>query len=228
METNFLIFDIYWTFVLPSICLFSFLTNVFNVIITYVLRKKSVVYKYMFLNSVTNLAYLFIMFFVFLIKCGQLCDNLKDSYIAKFYHHYFFFFIGNSLGLIGLFMEILISLQRIFYIKNITIFLRDSSINILLLCLVIFSLALYSPNLFFNKINAYPIKDNDKIIYKREPTDYYKHNSSVKIFIGVAQGLRLVLVLVLIVSLNFLTFRFFKKRIVKKKVVVKENESSID
>jgi hypothetical protein len=39
----------------------------------------------------------------------------------------------------------------------------------------------------------------------------------VKIFIGVAQGLRLVLVLVLIVSLNFLTFRFFKKRIVKKK-----------
>ena len=92
MENNYLIFDIYWTFVLPSICVFSFLTNVFNVIITYVLRKKSVVYKYMFLNSVTNLAYLFIMFFVFLIKCGQLCDDLKDSYIAKFYHHYFFFF----------------------------------------------------------------------------------------------------------------------------------------
>ena len=117
-------------------------------------------------------------------------------------------------------MEILISLQRIFFMKNINFSLKNSTINWLLIALFLFTLFIYSPSLAFFQINSSFSKVNNFLIYKREPSEYFKQSHAIKIALGATQGLRLVLILILLVTLNFLTCYFFQKRATKKKRLI--------
>ena len=145
--------DIYWTFVLPFICSCSILTCLSNLIIFASLKSKNIIYKFMLYNSLSDIAYLFSVMFVFVMRCGQFCDELKDSYAAKFYHHYIFTFVANSLGLFGILIEILISAQRIFFLTN-KAFMDRRKISVTLIGCLVFSFVFCVPQLFAFEIKA--------------------------------------------------------------------------
>ena len=217
--------DIYWTFILPVICLFSIVTNLINIKVFYALKSKNIIYKYMLYNSLSNVAYLLTVVFVFVIKCGRFCEDLKDSYIAKVYHQYIFIFLSNSLGLFCLFTEIVISMQRIIFIKNVS---RKwcCSINFVLIGLLVFSFAFNLPHVFLAQIKPVYISHSNntdtvkrKLVYVREPIQIFKKNASIKFLLGFQVGFRLLLSLILLSTLNYLTYFYFKKRASKKKLL---------
>ena len=139
--------DIYWTFILPLICSYSIVTSIINLIIFGTLKSKNIIYKFMLYNSMSDIAYLFSVMFVFVMRCGQFCDELKHSYIAKFYHHYIFTYVANSIGLFGILIEILISVQRIFFLTN-RAFMDRFKINLTLIGFLVFSFGFCIPQLF--------------------------------------------------------------------------------
>ena len=155
--------DIYWTFVLPSVSLYSLLTNVINAKVFYSISSKNVIYKYMLYNSLSNIGYLLTVIFVFAMKCGELCD-VKDSYLAKFYHHYIFIYASNSLALFSIFIEIIILLQRIFFIKN-DLSIQKWPINFIFAFLLVISLILNLPNVIAAEIKPiWSMKKNPILI----------------------------------------------------------------
>ena len=86
--------DFWWTFLLPFICFCSLMTNILNIIVLYDLKSKSKIYKYMLMKSITNSIYLFIYFFIFLLKCGKFCKN-ENSFIILAYQQYMFFYVSK-------------------------------------------------------------------------------------------------------------------------------------
>jgi hypothetical protein len=211
--------DIYWTFVLPLICAFSILTCLINLIIFASLKSKNIIYKFMLYNSLSDIAYLFSVMFVFVMRCGQFCDELKDSYAAKFYHHYIFTFVANSLGLFGILIEILISVQRIFFLTN-KAFMDRTKINVTLIGFLTFSFVFCIPQLFAFEIKALQARkksgqNETSLIYIREnvtPNMSFLFRNLV----GIQTAFRLILIVCLIFTLNYLTFYFFTRHVRKK------------
>ena len=109
--------DVYWTFVLPSICLVSLLANTINIWIFNSIKSSNIIYKYMLINGIFDQAYLITVFFVFTIRCGKLCD-IKNSYMAQFYAVYIYGYTTSSLSLFGILLEISILVQRYMFLAR--------------------------------------------------------------------------------------------------------------
>jgi len=149
------------------------------------------------------------------MKCGEFCD-VKDSYVAKFYHHYIFIYASNSLALFSIFIEIIISLQRIFFIKN-DLSIQKWPINFIFALLLVISLILNLPNVIAAEIKPIWSMKNNATIYVREPKLFFKKKPWVKIIIGMLVGLRMILIFVLLIVLYILTYYFFVRHLKKKK-----------
>ena len=216
--TCFLI-DICWTFLLPSICLFSILSNCINSSVFYRLKSKYVIYKYMFFNSIGAIGYLFTVAFVFLIRCGQFCE-IKDSLVVKVYHLYAFKYMAASFGLFCILVEIIISLQRICLILNKK--LPEKINSIFLLFLLAFCFIFYIKILYMFEIR--PLADGKnttiniiKSIAKYEMVNvFYDKSFLIRIFMALQAGVRLLLIMCLVFTLNVLTYLYFKKHTQKK------------
>ena len=205
---------IYWTFVLPFVSSLSLISNGINVKVFYSITSINVVYKYMLYNSLSNMGYLLTVVFVFVMKCGHLCD-IKDTYFAKFYHHYIFIYASNSIAVFGILIEIIITIQRIFFIRNKSS-VKNWPINYILAFLLIFSFIINLPNVIAAEIKPIWSEEKNSTIYVREPKMFFKKNPWIKIFIGMLVGLRLFLILVLLVVLNILMYYLFTEHVKKK------------
>jgi hypothetical protein len=210
--------DVYWTFILPLICFYSIITSLINLIVFFTLKSKNIIYKIMLYNSLSDIAYLLSVIFVFVIRCGQFCPELKDSYMAKIYHQYVFMYVANSLGLFGVLIEILISVQRIFILTNRT-FMNASKTNVCLVAFLIFSFLFCMPQLFafeLKRTETITSSNTTRIIYTRENITpnmsfLFRH------LFGIQQAFRLILIVCLIFTLNYLTYYLFKKQAKKKR-----------
>ena len=221
-----LVKDVYWTFILPLICVISMATSLINIAVFGALKTKNIIYKFMFYNCTCDLAYLLSVTFVFIMRCGQFCE-IKDSYIAKFYHHYVFIYIANSLALYGIFMEIAISTQRIIFLTNKSLSKR-LNLNVLLGILLVFSFVFYIPHIFAFEIKAVYRNETStttkanathsvpKLVYIRENVTPDK-SLAFRMFIGMQVVLRLILIVCLIFTLNYLTYYLFSKQADKKR-----------
>ena len=210
--------DIYWTFILPLICMYSIITSLINLLVFASLKSKNIIYKIMLYNSISDIGYLVSVMFVFVIRCGQFCDNLKDSYMAKLYHHYIFMFVANSLALFGILIEILISMQRIFFLMNRT-FINRSKINLTLIGFLLFSFVFCVPQLFsfeIKQITRVTKLNVTRLIYVRENVTPHMSYLFRNLF-GIQHAFRLILIIFLIFTLNFLTYYLFKKHANKKR-----------
>lgn len=207
--------DVYWTFILPLICFYSIITSLINLIVFATLKSKNIIYKIMLYNSLSDIAYLLSVIFVFVIRCGQFCPELKDSYMAKIYHQYIFMYLANSLGLFGVLIEILISVQRIFILTNRT-FMNASKTNVCLIVFLIFSFLFCMPQLFAFELKRMTSANTTRIIYTRENITpnmsfLFRH------LFGIQHAFRLILIVCLIFTLNYLTYYLFKKQAKKKR-----------
>ena len=210
--------DVYWTFILPLICLYSIITCVINLLVFASLKSKNVIYKIMLYNSISDIAYLVAVMFVFVIRCGEFCDELKNSYMAIVYHQYIFMYFANSLALFGIFIEILISVQRIFILTNRS-FINKFKINLTLLGFLVFSFLFCVPQLFSFKIKQIENMttfNTTRLIYVRENMTPNMSFLFRNLF-GIQQTFRLILIVFLIFTLNYLTYYLFKKHTNKKR-----------
>ena len=84
-------------YVLPPICAFGIATNILCIIVS-AKRDESNAKSldYILLNSVIDVVFLLIEFFLFIIRCGALCPY-GYTYGAKFYEIYIYLFVGYVL-----------------------------------------------------------------------------------------------------------------------------------
>jgi hypothetical protein len=68
--------------------------------------------KHILVNSLNDFAFLFIQFFLFLIRCGTLCP-WGNTYAAKFYDLYIYLFIGYVLITFQAQFNLYMSVQRL-------------------------------------------------------------------------------------------------------------------
>ena len=206
--------DVYWTFVLPGICIFSILTNILNTIVFSKMKTKNHVYKLMLYNSVANLAYLLTVVFVFIIRCGQFCQ-IKDTYLAKFYTHYIYMYTANSISLFSAFIEVAITIQRYFFLTNRSL-LKKFKKKFIFGPLLVFAFVFYLPQLSTFEIKLVYVNENVTLnttgekVYVRENIVRHK-KFLIRNLLAFQTGFRLLLIVVLIFFLNFLAYNLFKK-----------------
>jgi hypothetical protein len=233
LDTLFQIKDFWWTFVLPAICLFGFLTNLVNIVVFVQLKSKNPIYKLMLTNSVSNFIYSFICFFVFMMRCGRYC-SIQNMYWVKFYEKYMFFYFTSCLGLFNVFIELLVSIQR-YYIVTKPELKQKFSWRYAVIILFLFSLAIYTPNIAYRQIVHLDSFSNATSL--NSTFNFYliqndNSNQIAKQMIMFVSGLRGVLVLILLFVVNLLLLHRFRYQVDKKahikSIISKENSNFED
>lgn len=88
--------DVVFTYCIPIICFAGIITNLLNAIVLSSRTLKNVIFQYYRMNAYSNIIYLTICFFVFTVRCGQLC-NLKHYYSSQVYFLVFYGYVkGNT------------------------------------------------------------------------------------------------------------------------------------
>lgn len=100
-------------YVLPSICAFGIVTSILCIIVS-AKRDESNAKSldYILLNSLIDFLFLLTQFFLFIIRCGDLCP-FGYTYAAKFYEIYIFLYFGYVLVSSQVFLSIYISYDRL-------------------------------------------------------------------------------------------------------------------
>ena len=84
-------------YLLPPICAFGIATNILCIIVSSKRDESNAKsLDYILLNSIIDVIFLLIQFFLFIIRCGALCPY-GYTYGAKFYEAYIYLFIGYVL-----------------------------------------------------------------------------------------------------------------------------------
>ena len=204
--------DVYWTFILPIICSFSMFTNAINVIVFARIKSRDNIYKYMLINSIADEVYLFGVFFIFLVRCGQFCQ-IKDTYMAQFYAHYIYNYTTNSVALFSIFLEILIIVQRYFSLKNKKL-LENVNKNLFFLCLLLLCFVYHIPQLSVFEIEQKNQTLNSsfvqQVIYTRKFNAYNK-SFFKRNLLALQTMIRLILSILVIILLCRLSVFALKK-----------------
>jgi hypothetical protein len=133
-----------WTlFIQPSICVFGLITNSLNIIVFLNKKMKDPSFKYMLCISISDFIYLGLLIFMPFIQ------NIKSKE-ADLYKTYIQDYFTSCLSMIGLFSEIVLSIQRYLILTN-TIYSVNA--KLLIFFLIILSFLYYSPILILNQNN---------------------------------------------------------------------------
>jgi hypothetical protein len=100
-------------YVLPSICLFGILTSIAALAASFKHDESNVsIMTFIFLNSFIDVAFLFIEFWLVIIRCGTLCP-FAYTYWAKFYEIYIYLFVGYILVDSQVILGIYVTVERL-------------------------------------------------------------------------------------------------------------------
>ena len=138
------------TFIIPSICFFGLVTNLVNIKVFLNKELKDIAFRYYLVNGFSNLFYLSICFFFFTFKCGQYCQ-LGSLLSVQVYLWVFYRYIKGIFALSTIFIQITLSLYRLFIVtnRNCEIFKRYK-----LICFIFFMVSafIYTPNFYTQTI----------------------------------------------------------------------------
>ncbi len=217
--------DFLWTFVLPLICLFSFITNMINIRVFHLIKSHNSIYKYMLAKSVTDQVYLLCVSFIFIEKCGQFCD-MKDTYLAKLYLRYVFYYGASSIALFSIILEMVIISVRYARLKGRE-FLKNANKKLVLSSLLLLCFLFHVPQFSMTEIRQTNRTVNSLIgkrVYVLEVI--VKQQSYILRNFVLLQGLlRLALIFVVIILLSNLSRFLFKKydSFISKEVITNES-----
>ena len=228
-----LIQDTWYTFFTPLICFISLLTNLVNALVLSKLTQKNKIYIYLYFKTIINSIYLFLLVFVFLIKCGRYC-SFKETYIANLYHLYIFSYIASVLALIELILHVVISINRWLEINKKDYFSTINTNKTLLITSII-SFLYFFPYLFVFKITELEdYQDSTSYIYKsNNDTDsvgYHlildKNFRQLDEFIDGTSFLSRVFLKFFLISINISNFRMVKTCMKNKYTQVAASQSN--
>ena len=212
-----------WTYLLPSISLFSLATNFLNIVVfaNAKLLNKNPIYTYMLINSIVNFLYSFICSFVFVMRCGNLC-NLGGTYLANFYELYLYLYFTSVLGIFNILIEIAIAIQRYLIITNKKMLLKRVSRNCFIAALFVVSVIYYIPYLYWRQIvplDSSGSTNNHSLLEPRVYKIKQEEHEPIELFIAVLSSSRGLLILVLLFCINLLTIVKFRSRLKKKETM---------
>lgn len=203
----------------------ALLTSLINIKILGRLRLKDSVYKYLFVITITDAVYSALLFLLGL--SASICyddspDNLCSPpvyYLFLICYILFSEFITSCLALFNILLECFLTLQRIVIVANKRS--KLNSINHKIVCgsLLLFSILIYTPALFLNKIITIEIKESDsnttRLDYRMIKTSYGKSDAAVTV-ITVTSLFRIVMATVVLSVINIVAICKFKAYLVRK------------
>ncbi|CAF0867737.1 unnamed protein product [Brachionus calyciflorus] len=173
---------------------------------------KDQIFKYYLTTSIIDFMYTLSLAFKSTINCGTPCKDRAESLPSKFYELIFFEYLTSTFAIMGIFIELFISVQRLMVVVSnpVLTYLNPSFVVIVLITCGLF---FYIPVLFVQKISQ--VGPN---IYKLQYTQF--GNSEFGKFVPVFLScIRLILASVVLFIINLFTLFQFTKRIKKESVV---------
>ena len=252
MNQTTVLVDYWWTFVLPLICLCSIVTSGLSLVILARLRShRTRIYQLLYVKTLTNVAYLSICFWIFLVKCGVFCSRSPSSYSLRdclmtfsiqVYKVFIYGFVGNVLAYSDLLIEIMLSIERFRLLKRhntLAIFEQQQQTttekrtkwyvtfrfrNRIVLVFVASSLV-YLPSLFFIKLEVLEHHDPPLEFPYRLQTVNGELYERIKTFTTVF--LRSIPTLLLVVFINLINLYYIKQNVDRVSTFHAKNPNTI-
>ncbi len=206
--------------ILPIICLFGFFTNLINIIVFLNPKMKDISFKYLLATSVSDLFYLFLLSYSFIVQCAD-CP-LHNTYFTQFYDFVIFHYINASLAIFCIFTDIVLSLLRYSILKNKFFFLQSLKYYKVIGFLFLLSFIYYSPLLFFKKIiqnnNQNQNNYSNETLISKDYIEYSEVNNSIgssiygQITPIILQSIRIILAMFVLTGINIINVIEFRKR----------------
>ena len=217
-------------YLLPTISLFGIITSIINIIVLVEINKKpkSRTFKYMLVNSLSDLIFLLIESSLFLIRCGSLCPYGSTRF-AKVYEHYIFLYLGYVIVMFSALMDLSLSIDRLNMFMTKKHAPRASRrynetrcFVFRCLSLFIFSAVILIPGFLISRDTrvlarlSLPGSNDYELLFENEVKAEWINNSTLKLvylLCMIAKGP--VLLITLFVANSIIVFKF--RRHIKKK-----------
>jgi hypothetical protein len=207
-----LFYEIFWTFLIPMICFFGTLTNLISMISLAKMRTKNHMFKFMLSSSATSAIYNFLCGFIFLLRCGTMCNTNTARLELILYSFAIWDYLTSSLAILISSIEIIMCIQRYSVIANWEKF-QFKRFNLIFPILISMSLLIYLPRIFFKTINEKAGKNNE---FELVNTSF--KTSTLGIVLDILMSvIRGPVCLIIIIIINIFTGIKFVKLIKKKK-----------
>lgn len=212
--------DIGNTYIVPVICFFGIITNIFCIIVFSHAEFQDLIYKYLYVNSISNFIYLLCCFFLFAPRCGALCD-FNSTMITQYYYYIVYTYLKGIPAILTINIQIIVSLYKYIQITNKTTFLfKFEYFKLKILFLTVLSALFYLPILLTKTIkvtqtNSYSMISND-----------FGNGNVGKILIILITILRGFVSLFILIVINVLTKLEFNKFLEKKQRVIANRQEA--
>ena len=226
------ILDTLNVYVQPFFSLFTLVCSMLCAITLSSKRLEGITYQHLFIDSVAATVYGLSNCFTFIIRCGALC-SLGYSYWSKLYEIYFYGYLGKSLELFMLLVEIHLSYLRIasfskenksrayipikfrYVIFFIVAFSTCVTVTILPRSIILTGYLAPMSGLNNTILTNVTIDSSYTPLYIISVKDKYSTLGLILLVISILQGVGLLMVLVIINVVLFVKFRLFLR---KKKI----------
>lgn len=195
------------------------ITSIINILVFLNNKLNDPVFKYYLTKSFLDFFYAFSLTFYPLIGCGTICNQLYGTLLTThLYNIIIVNYLTSSCAIIVIFIELFVSVQRLFIILNKS-WLMNANPKYVLTILIILGILYYSPIIFVQRIIEIDINE-----YQVEYTEF--GNSYVGRLIPlILSSIRLVLASIVLLLVNLITLFHFRKHIKKKSSIQKSYSS---
>ena len=209
-----LFYEIYWTFLIPFLCFFGTLANIISIVCLRKIQANGHMFKFMMSNSAINAGYMFLCGFIFLLRCGSLCKTNTSKLELIIYNFIIWDYLTSSMAILINFNEMIMCIQRYSLIRNWKRF-QFKRFNLIFPFLIIMSIIVYLPRLFFRAIRK---KENDNNEFELIDTSFKTSTFGIvlDILVSIIRG---PICLLIILTINIFTGIEFAKLIKKKKML---------
>jgi len=114
--------------------------------------RNNLMQNYMFVNSIADLVYLLVDFFLVIIRCGNLCPY-GYAYASKFYELYIYLFVGYTIVTFLVVVDISVSIKKLLSFSSST-FVSKFPFSLMCLIFGLLALILNFPNTLSIEINV--------------------------------------------------------------------------
>ena len=198
--------------ILPSICVFGFITNLTNIAVFLNPKMKDVSFKYLLAISISDFLYVCLLSYSYIEICTE-CP-FYNLYSTQFYLFYIKQYLTSCLAIFCILTDITLSLLRYLVLKNKT-YLKSVNYFKIIGFIILISLIYYTPLLFFKNI----ISINQSMNSTTEVIDAYilKRNSLGLSLYGtvtpiILQTIRIILAMIFLFGINIMNVIEFRKR----------------
>ena len=201
-------------YVITCLCTFGVIANLINIAVFLNPKLKDQTYRYMMMNSISELLYLFFNGLSIVFLCGPSCDANYNSLLGQIFSIYLFGFLPGALVIFNILIEIYLSFQRLMILSNRS-FLKKVPVLLVLFVLFTISFIYNIPNLISQRIAAVPTSAPGVYTYMAMTTDF-GYSNLASVLKQIMKYLRIFLTLGVLLVLNILTAYKSRQHFMKK------------